>query len=215
MLNARVLIAGLLGSLACLAAQADETATLKGTDLSFQPEPSVVEDAALRAASQPSVSRDYGLEGTSWLTFSTGVATDFSETADVPLKAAYSVFVEDGIELGFEVGAWYFSQEDDDALGLSGSFLFRWHFLRRDPWTVYLDAGMGIMGATDEVPDGGTAFNFMPRAGAGFTRRLNDEGLRLQAGVHWHHISNARIFGDDENPSRDAAMVYVGLIFPF
>ena len=36
----------------------------------------------------------------------------------------------------------------------------------------------------------------------------------LEAGLGWHHISNARINGDDENPSRDLPMLHVGLVFP-
>jgi len=47
------------------------------------------------------------------------------------------------------------------------------------------------------------------------TRRITDGGVRLQAGVRWAHISNARIKGDDDNPSRDSAMLYVALVFPF
>jgi hypothetical protein len=76
-------------------------------------------------------------------------------------------------------------------------------------------AGIGVMGATGDVPDGGTPFDLMPRAGIGVTKQLTDDGLRLDVGVRWHHISNARINGDDENPSRDGAMLYAGLIFPF
>src|SRR5436309_3218979 len=74
--------------------------------------------------------------------------------------------------------------------------------------------GWGGGTAGDQRGGGGTGFDFMPRAGVGFTRRLTDD-MRLEAGLRWHHISNARIHGEARNPSRDAPMFYVGLIFPF
>lgn len=158
---------------------------------------------------------EYAKAETKWWTIGTGLAYDFDGSTDVPIRGAYSYFLGDGIEFSLELDGWYFAQEGDDAVGASVSTIFRWHFVRKDPWTVYLDAGIGVMGASDEVPDGGTQFNFMPQAGAGVTRRLNDAGLRLQLGMRWHHISNARAQGDDENPDRDSLMVYGGLIFPF
>jgi hypothetical protein len=69
--------------------------------------------------------------------------------------------------------------------------------------------------STDDVPNDGTSFNFTPRLGVGFTRQLTDSGIRLEGGLRWAHISNARITGDADNPARDSAMLYVGLIFPF
>ena len=67
----------------------------------------------------------------------------------------------------------------------------------------------------DDVPPDGTSINFTPRAGMGVTRALDDSGTRLMVGVRWAHISNARIEGDGENPSRDSVMGYVGVIWPF
>jgi hypothetical protein len=81
-------------------------------------------------------------------------------------------------------------------------------------WTLFADVGIGVLLATDNTPSGGTGFNFTPRAGVGGTWRLNDEGVRLQAGVRWHHISNARINGETRNPDRDGIMGYVALQFP-
>ena len=84
---------------------------------------------------------------------------------------------------------------------------------------MFTDLGIGLLGATDPVPrrggTEGTKFNFTPRIGGGFTRQLNDEGVRLEVGLRWAHVSNGRISGNDENPGRDSMMLYTGLIFPF
>lgn len=47
------------------------------------------------------------------------------------------------------------------------------------------------------------------------TLGIGDDGARLMGGVRWHHISNARIKGEDHNPGRDSIMVYVGMSFPW
>ncbi len=182
-----------------------------GGRLTFQPEaPKPESGTEVRP-----VAAEYAKAETKWWTLGTGIADDFDGSTDIPIRGAYSYFLGDGIEFSLELDGWYFAQKGDDAVGASISTIFRWHFIRKDPWTVYIDAGIGVMGASDEVPDGGTEFNFMPQAGAGVTRRLNDAGLRLQLGARWHHISNARTQGDDENPDRDSLMIYGGLIFPF
>lgn len=201
-------VAALLLPVACFGVAHAEDGALSGGRLTFQPSEGV-EGGVARSVPE------YASAESKWWTLGAGVAYDFDGSTDVPLRGAFSYFLGDGVELSFELAGWYFAQEGDDQIGASLSTIFRWHFYRKDPWTVYLDAGIGLLGASGDVPDGGTGFNFLPQAGAGVTRRLNDRGLRLQVGARWHHISNARIFGDDENPDRDAPMVYGGLIFPF
>jgi hypothetical protein len=166
------------------------------------------------ATNAPPVHKEYGREGSSWLTVGGGAAPNLTNATDYNLHVGYSVFLVDKFEVGGEVGAWYFDQPGPNAEGLSLHLTMRWHFIMTHNWSVFLDAGIGVMGATDDVPSGGTGFDFMPRAGVGFTRRLTDD-VRLEMGIRWHHISNARIHGESRNPSRDAAMFYAGLIFPF
>lgn len=155
--------------------------------------------------------------GSTWLTIGVGVAPDFSDNTDYNAHLAWSKFLVDDVEFMLELGGWYHDQPDDDAFGFNPNLVFRWHFLKSEDlaWTVYADAGIGVLFATDDVPQGGTNFNLMPRVGAGVTRRITDEGARLILGVRWHHISNARVHGQDENPSRDAPMFYAGVSFPF
>jgi hypothetical protein len=168
-------------------------------------------------------SQAYGKAGSRWWTVGTGVANDFGDNTDFNIHGAWSQFLTDDFEFAIEGAAWYFHQEGDDTGGLSCSMVFRWHFLHADDynWSIFGDAGIGILGAFDDVPDGGTSFDFLPRIGGGFTKALNDSidgesrGPRLMVGARYHHISNGRIQGDTRNPSRDGLMLYVAITFPF
>ncbi len=137
------------------------------------------------------------------------------DSTDLNLAVTYHYFLARDVEVIGELGGWYFSQAGDNAGGINPGFTFRWHFVNRGAWTIYADAGAGLLFATDNVPDGGSSFNFMPRAGVGASLRVNEEGSRAYLGTRWHHISNARINGDSQNPDRDGVMIYAGLMFPF
>lgn len=137
------------------------------------------------------------------------------DSTDINLAVAYHHFLVDDIEIIGELGGWYFAQDRDDAFGVNPGFTLRWHFINRDAWTLYADMGIGLLFATDDVPDGGSSFDFMPRAGGGASFSVDDRGTRAYVGARWHHVSNARINGDASNPDRDGVMVYGGVMFPF
>ncbi len=190
-------------------AQPGATST-NGTDADTKP----TEYEPLRAA--------FARAGSDWLTFGGAWANDFAGDNDLNLHLAWSRFLADKLEFGVEAAAWYFAQEGDDTVGLSGSMFFRWHFLEGgrsthlDPdWTVFAEVGIGMLFALDEVPDGGTDVDFLPRVGGGFTYRLDDAGDRLVAGLRWHHISNGRFDGNEQNPARDSILLFVGVQVPF
>lgn len=165
----------------------------------------------------------YGVAGSTWLRFGALYASDFSNDNDLNLHVAWSRFLVDDVEFVLEAAGWYFNQEGQDTGGVSGSFLFRWHFWHAEDhrWTVFADVGIGLLAGFDEVPDTGTGFNFLPRAGVGFTRAFNESidgesrGPRWEIGLRWHHISNGRISGDERNPARDSLAVYAGISIPF
>jgi hypothetical protein len=90
----------------------------------------------------------------------------------------------------------------------------RWHFLQRENWTLYTDAGVGAIWFNNPFPRGGTHQNFTPQLGVGLTYAIKQD-LHLMSGVRWQHISNATKTGSDRNPGFDAAMVYMGLMLPF
>jgi hypothetical protein len=203
------------------AALADDAAPALHLDLAaayVQPETAPEDAAATTADAIPSARISYGSAGSQWLTVGSGFAYDFDENADANVHVAWSTFLADEIEFGVEGALWGFFQQGDDTAGVSGSLLFRWHFLHDEAydWTVFGDVGIGLLGAFDTVPDTGTGFNFLPRAGFGLTTRIDDESdTRLMLGARWHHISNGRIEGDARNPARDSVMLYAAVVFPF
>lgn len=175
------------------------------------------------AESEPSRALGYGLAGSRWWTVGGAYANDFDNANDFNLHVAFSQFLADELEFAVEAAGWYFDQPGKNTAGISGSMVFRWHFLHAEDydWTLFGDAGIGLLGGFDEVPDGGTSFNFLPRLGFGLTKALapgvdgESRGARLMVGLRWHHISNARINGDSDNPARDALMGYIAVTFPF
>lgn len=158
---------------------------------------------------------DFGVSGTWWWSVGGGVADDFTESTDVNAFVAAHWFIARNVEMAGELGVWSFSQPDEDAYGINPNILLRWHFLNNGRFTLFADIGIGMLFSTDDVPHRGTKFNFTPRVGGGLTCRLFDTRARLEIGLRWHHVSNARLFGNDDNPGRDAAMIYAGVIFPF
>jgi hypothetical protein len=156
----------------------------------------------------------FGEADSLWVSGGLGAADNFRDSVDAYAWTSISWFVAEDVELGLELGLWGHNQPGNDTASLSVSNTIRWHFLNTDGWTLYGDIGFGLLGSIRTVPDGGTGVNFLPRVGVGFTRRLT-ESSRLQVGLRWHHISNARIGGDLRNPSRDSTMLYMGVIFAF
>ncbi|CAG1011060.1 lipid A 3-O-deacylase [Phycisphaerales bacterium] len=158
----------------------------------------------------------WGREGTWWLSVGAGVSNDFADATDANFNGAATYFLTEDIEFTGELGLWAYGQPGDDAIGLNPNVIIRWHFINRQTWSLYTDVGIGLVFTTNGVPEGGNSVNFTPRAGLGATFRLSEEtGVRLQVGLRWAHISNARIEGDDDNGVRDAVMGYAGLVFPF
>lgn len=201
------------------------TAVAAGGELRFDSVAGKLEGATAPAAEAPRADEPaalvWGQPGPWWGSVTGGYARSISgpgDSNDANVSFTLSTFLATRFELMLEFGGWYFNQDGDDALGASASLLFRWHFLtfgERDEWTIFGDAGAGILGTTHNVPPGGTGFNFTPKAGFGFTHRLGDSDNRLIFGVRWHHISNARIEGETRNPGRDGIFVYGGVQFPF
>jgi len=142
-------------------------------------------------------------------------------------SAAFMIhyFLAENFEINATLGGWYHDQVDrDEDEGGDGevdtgsgqfAFGFRWHFVNQNDWTAYVDTGIGLLVAGDEVPDKGTEVDFTPRAGMGVTARLGDSNARVDIGLRWQHFSNGSFEGSDDNPSRDSAMVYAALVFPW
>ena len=168
------------------------------------------------AASTPSPQSSYTNADTTWDTFGAGASTDFDELSDIHVTAAIEHFVVDDISVIGELALRDFDIPGDDVQAINPAIVFRWHFWSTpdNDWTAFADIGIGIQFSTDDVPQDGTSINFTPRAGFGMTKAISDN-WRIQFGARWSHISNGRIFGDDDNPSSDGIMAFVGFTTTF
>jgi hypothetical protein len=167
----------------------------------------------------------YGQAGSLALDLSAAWATDLDDgNYWMPLSIGVSWFAADGFSLDLAAELYTIDASTPDvsprqtysATGGGGSIGVTWHFLEgrlgdRD-WSIFADAGIGLLWTGDDVPPGGTRLNFTPRAGVGGTLGLDDR-TRLVLGLRWFHVSNAQTGSD--NPGIDALQVVAGLSFAF
>ena len=151
--------------------------------------------------------------GTFTLNWAAGYAHGFHEVVDVgSAQVGANYFVFDNFSLGAEVAAYGVAQPGDNALAVGLEGVVRHHLFRWAGTTVFIDASFGPFEASEDVPPGGTRFNFVTRAGLGGTYRL-DERLHLMLGARYWHLSNARIEGVERNPGVNGVEVYCGLMW--
>lgn len=128
--------------------------------------------------------------------------------------------------IGFHAGACL---TDHVALG-AGSNLASWWTSGRDVYSieaegllrvrpfdtlpVFVDGTAGYQLANDQIPPGGTVWNFTFGFGGGVEVPL-DPGTALLAGLHYHHISNALGRENDRNPSQNEARIWLGIEWTF
>lgn len=156
----------------------------------------------------------FGASGSWRWNMTTGGALDLSDSRNRLVQAGtgFSYFIVDDLSFDAELNFMYFDQVGPDAVGLNLNLSFRHHLIVQDNWSMYLDAGAGLMGLTERVPEDGTRFNFQPHAGGGFSFAIGNNA-RLLTGVRWHHISNANT--SRNNPGRDSLLGYISISFPF
>ena len=138
----------------------------------------------------------------------------FSDDKFYQANFVASYYFGDDVSLGLEVQGYYVDQPVEDTAIIGTGLLLRWHVIELDRWSLFADGGVGISLADDEVPDGGTHFNYTGKGGGGATFELR-EGTHLIGGVRFFHLSNGNLHGRDENPSQDGVQYYVGVMFTF
>lgn len=138
------------------------------------------------------------------------VRGDEHEFGTIAVGSAY--YLADGFALGLEAAGIGVNQDEGDTYGGGLAVLARLHLINTEQFTVFLDVSSGPFQTADRVPDDGTHFNFLTRAGVGITLPLNDDWA-IMAGARYFHLSNARVHGSDQNPGLDGIEGYVGLIW--
>ena len=190
------------------APEGSDAAMLPGLarEVSAEPQQSS-EEARLEAAP---ASRPYGAADTFELDIAAGPAFEFDGASLAVLDVGVHWFVADGLSFGAFAEAVYFDGEINDAGGGGVGLLARWHFLRGEDYSLFVEGGCAFVLFSDDTPDGGTEHDFTPRAAIGATYELS-EGVRLVGKAGWFHISNAQT--GPSNPGLDSVSVLVGLSF--
>lgn len=170
----------------------------------------------------PITEKAFGEQNTWWWSVGAGGSFIGDGDGDVNLNFQFHYFFLEDVELGIEFSGSFFNQDQDkrpgadDTFGAGFTLNFRWHFINARRFSVFAEGGAGAQITADEVPDGGSEFNFTPRGGMGITWQIFENNpMRLMFGARWQHISNAGTQGDGRNPGRDTGMVYLSVLFPF
>jgi hypothetical protein len=134
------------------------------------------------------------------------------EVDNTGLSLQYHRYVEDGVALGLGTTAasWWTGGRDVYSAELEG--LLRLHPVR--DWPLFLDGSCGYQLANDQIPPGGTVWNFSFSFGAGLEFPI-DRGFSLLTGAHYHHISNALGRENVRNPSQNEARLWIGFAWEF
>lgn len=130
----------------------------------------------------------------------------------INLGVEFEYFVDD--DLSIDLGLYYMDvdQIGDNATGVNFTLQLRWHFIAKESWSMFVEGGAGLLRTSNDVPSDGSAFNFTPQAGLGFTFDIGNNN-RWMIGTRWHHISNANTYSS--NPGRDSIMIWTGISFPY
>lgn len=184
----------------------------------FAFDPSVIDAGALDESGQASAAAAaaaaprFGAAGSWRWQILGGGGTGTDSISNAQLGVGVSWFVVDDLSIDVQVNADYFNQSGPSAWGGDVELLFRWHFLARDTWSLYMDGGCGLMWTSHDVPPDSASFNFIPQAGAGATWEIAAD-TRLMLGARWFHASNANT--GSPNPSYNGVFVYAGVSFGF
>jgi len=140
------------------------------------------------------------------------VAADFHGVTVAGGGVGFHWFVAEHVSAGFFGEVLHVNQEGDNAVGLGGGVLLRWHALQLEQCSIFGELGVGIVGFDEPVPAEGTSVVFSPRAAVGAQFAL-DATTHVSARVGWLHFSNAQT--GEENPGIDALSVSLGMHLEF
>jgi len=106
----------------------------------------------------------------------------------------------------------YNGHDEEDGFGVGINALARYHFINVGRFSLYGDVLGGIFWTSADFPTGGTELNFTYAGGPGLSYRIR-EGLYLDGGIRFQHVSNFYIQGRDRNPVFNSFGGYVGLMW--
>jgi len=131
------------------------------------------------------------------------------EVDDSGLGARALHYLGDGVALGLGLNAatWWTGGRNVYSGELEG--VLRIYPLDGVP--VFVDGTTGFQLANDQIPPGGTVWNFSFGFGFGAEHQVTSS-TALQAGAFYHHISNALGRQSPRNPSQNEARIWLGFV---
>jgi opacity protein-like surface antigen len=102
--------------------------------------------------------------------------------------------------------------EPRNGVGAGVGVLLRYNFLRWQPFEPYLQAGAGVMDLAFGLADQADGLAFTPEGGVGFCYLISPN-VSMDAGVRFHHISNANT--QLPNGGIDSIQFMLGLAYHF
>lgn len=207
----RVLSLTCCGLIAVGSASADAMAST----FRFQPESSltlVLDDPAANIDAVD-VGPEFGAQGTVRFQVGGSASSNFNDLSLLQARTSVSWFIVDGVSVDVEADfGGVFQPDTRNGVGGGASFIFRWHLLRKDTWSLYGEFGAGMFWSSVDVPSGGGQVNFRPQVGLGFSFEVAED-VRMMVGARWTHLSNARTTAN--NPGFDGLGVCAMLSFGF
>jgi hypothetical protein len=120
----------------------------------------------------------------------------------------------DNVALGAEFRQTRIYQEAPNAFLQGFSPLFRWRYLNRDRWSMFMEVGPGISWSDIETPPIGTKFNYLFEGSTGVLRRVG-RGIHALAAFRFLHVSNNGREGKARNPDIEALGGFGGISLTF
>jgi hypothetical protein len=106
----------------------------------------------------------------------------------------------------------YGTHDEEETIGAGVNALARYHLINIGRFSLYGDVLGGGLVTCDNFPTGGTGLNFTYAGGPGMSFKIK-EGLYLDGGIRFQHISNFFIEGRDRNPILNSFGGYIGLMW--
>lgn len=188
-------------------------ATVTGTATGASGSDSSAAAAPRLDASHGSENAPFGAAG-SWRWFlQGGGGTAFDDGNQALFGGGVSWFFIENLSFDMELnGVYYDNEGGTDSWAVGPTLIFRWHFLARERWSIYVDGGAGFQYATNPTPPDGARFAFTPQVGGGVSFEVA-HNVRMLIGVRWRHVSNADLY--PQNTGLDSIFAYAQVSFPF
>ena len=134
------------------------------------------------------------------------------EVDDSGIGLHWGHFVSDhtALGLGTNLTNWWTGGRDVQSVELEGTI----RIYPKQDWPLFVGGNGGYQLANDQIPPGGTLWNFSFGFGAGLDIPIA-AGTSALIGADYHHISNALGRDNPRNPSQNEARLWFGFGWTF